>query len=64
MGNWAQVHRWTLSSHLWNAPDSFEFFRAWAEKPFWVISAFKFEEFVKTGTGDDMDDFARSFLTV
>ncbi|KAK7752734.1 hypothetical protein SLS62_005286 [Diatrype stigma] len=64
MGNWALVHRWTLSSHLWNAPDSFEFFQAWGAKPFWVISAFKFEEFVKTGTADDIDDFARWFLTM
>lgn len=64
MGNWASVHRWTLSSHLWDAPSSFDFFRAWGAKPFWVISAFKFENFLKTGTGDDLDEFARNFLTV
>ncbi|RYP76156.1 hypothetical protein DL771_001980 [Monosporascus sp. 5C6A] len=61
---WAQAHRWTLSGHLWNAPGSFEFFRAWREKPLWIVSSFKFEEFAKTGTGDDLDEFAQHFLTL
>ncbi|KAI1488263.1 hypothetical protein F5X96DRAFT_94718 [Biscogniauxia mediterranea] len=64
VGNWAYVHRWTLSSYLWDAPSSFDFFRAWKEKPMWVISAFKFEEFVKHGMGDDIDEFSRYFLTI
>ncbi|KAI1640404.1 hypothetical protein F4809DRAFT_663926 [Biscogniauxia mediterranea] len=64
VGNWVYVHRWTLSSHLWDAPSSFDFFRAWKEKPMWVISAFKFEEFVKHGMGDDIDEFSRYFLTI
>ena len=64
LGNWASVHRWTLSGHLWDAQNSFDFFQDWSVKPFWIISAFKFEEFLQTGTGDDLDDFARNFLTV
>ncbi|KAI0600888.1 hypothetical protein F4775DRAFT_582465 [Biscogniauxia sp. FL1348] len=64
VGNWAYVHRWTLSSHLWDASSSFDFFRAWKEKPMWVISAFKFEDFLKSGVGDDIDEFSLYFLTM
>ncbi|KAI5923328.1 hypothetical protein F4810DRAFT_669811 [Camillea tinctor] len=64
VGNWAYVHRWILSSHLWNASSSFDFFRAWKEKPMWIISAFKFEDFVKNGVGDDIDDFSLYYLTI
>jgi hypothetical protein len=61
---WAQVHRWTLSKYLWEAPDSFEFFQAWRDKPLFVLSGFNFDEFLKTGTGDDLDEFANMFLTM
>ncbi|CAJ2501010.1 Uu.00g038630.m01.CDS01 [Anthostomella pinea] len=61
---WAYVPRWTLSSHLWNATNSFDFFRAWKEKPLWLVSAFEFEEFLETGVGDDLDDFPLFFLTL
>ncbi|KAI0148126.1 hypothetical protein F4776DRAFT_300858 [Hypoxylon sp. NC0597] len=64
LGSWQFVHRWTLSSHLWNATNSFDFFRAWKEKPMWIISAFYFDEFLRTGKGDDVDDFALVFLTM
>ncbi|KAI1425376.1 hypothetical protein F5Y12DRAFT_372727 [Xylaria sp. FL1777] len=50
--------------HLWNANNSFDFFRAWKEKPFYIISSLKFEDFLKTGTGDDLDEFAFYFLTL
>ncbi|KAI0154863.1 hypothetical protein GGR57DRAFT_502056 [Xylariaceae sp. FL1272] len=64
MGKWVDTPRWTLSSHLWNADNSFDFFRAWKEQPFYLIDTFKFDEFLETGTGDDLDDFALYFLTV
>ncbi|KAI0136664.1 hypothetical protein BJ170DRAFT_24302 [Xylariales sp. AK1849] len=64
LGVWAYVHRWTLSSHLWNATDSFSFFEAWKNRPFYIIAGFQFENFLKTGSGDDLDDFARIFLTI
>ncbi|KAI1109176.1 hypothetical protein F5Y14DRAFT_433546 [Nemania sp. NC0429] len=64
MGNWPFDERWTLSSHIWNAENSFDFFRAWREKPVYIISSFNFEEFLKTGTGDDLDDFAYYFITL
>ncbi|OTA97924.1 hypothetical protein M434DRAFT_26321 [Hypoxylon sp. CO27-5] len=64
LGNWQFVHRWTLSRHLWTATSSFDFFRAWKEKPMWIIPAFYFDEFLRTGKGDDVDDFALVFLTL
>ncbi|KAI0433661.1 hypothetical protein F5Y09DRAFT_298455 [Xylaria sp. FL1042] len=64
IGNMKFIHRWTLSSHLWNARNSFDFFRAWREKPSYIISNFDFDNFLKTGTGDDLDDFAFYFLAL
>lgn len=61
---WTQMYRWTLSASLWNATSSFDFFQAWREKPFWIISGFDFSEFLKNGSGDDIDSLARIFLTV
>ncbi|KAI1461896.1 hypothetical protein F4805DRAFT_186598 [Annulohypoxylon moriforme] len=60
--SWEYVHRSTLSRHLWAAENSFDFWRAWNEKPMWIISAFCFDEFLQTGKGDDIDDFALAFL--
>ncbi|KAI2618468.1 hypothetical protein GGR54DRAFT_157108 [Hypoxylon sp. NC1633] len=64
IGIWRYIHRWTLSKHLWDAADPLEFSRAWKEKPMWIISGFSLEEFLKAGTGDDVDDFALVFLTL
>ncbi|KAJ1322948.1 RNA polymerase II-specific transcription factor-like protein [Microdochium nivale] len=64
IGVWARKHRWTLSRHLWEAADSFEFFRAWREKPFFVISSFDFAGFLETGKPGDVDDFARILMTL
>lgn len=64
VGHWPFDERWTLSSHIWNAQNSFDFFRAWREKPLYIISSLNFENFLKTGTGDDLDDFAYYFLAL
>ncbi|KAI1376355.1 hypothetical protein F4677DRAFT_459869 [Hypoxylon crocopeplum] len=64
IGNWRHVHRWSLSRHLWDAMSPLDFLRAWREKPMWIISAFCFDEFLRNGTGDDVDDFALVFLTL
>ncbi|KAI0842847.1 hypothetical protein F5Y06DRAFT_256256 [Hypoxylon sp. FL0890] len=64
LGNFQFINRWTLSRHLWTATNSFDFFRAWKEKPMWIISAFYFDEFLRTGRGEDVDDFALVFLTL
>ncbi|KAJ8129624.1 hypothetical protein O1611_g4005 [Lasiodiplodia mahajangana] len=52
------------SYHLWDAQNSFDFFQAWKEKPIYIISSFDFVDFLKTGTGDDLDDFTFYFLTL
>ncbi|KAK9775011.1 putative Aldo-keto reductase [Seiridium cardinale] len=64
LGVWATIHRWTLSSHLWNATDSYSFFDAWKSKPFFVISGFALDHFFESGRDADVDDFARIFLTM
>jgi hypothetical protein len=64
VGVWTPVFRWTLPASLWNATNSFDFFQAWKEKPHWVISGFDYSEFLKNGSGDDLDEFARIFVTV
>ncbi|KAI0858512.1 hypothetical protein F4860DRAFT_526908 [Xylaria cubensis] len=53
-----------VSIHLWNAQNSFDFFRAWKEQPFYIITTFNFDDFLKIGTGDDLDEFAFYFLTL
>jgi hypothetical protein len=59
---WAYPQRWTISKQLWEAPSSFDFFRAWRDKPHHVINQFEFEEFLVVGKGEDVDDFARVFM--
>lgn len=64
LGPWGDKHIWTHSGHLWEAPSSFDFYRAWREKPKWAISNLFFEEFLKDGKGEDMDEFSRFLLVV
>ncbi|KAI6093259.1 hypothetical protein F4821DRAFT_276824 [Hypoxylon rubiginosum] len=64
IGAWRYVHRWTLSKYLWDATDPVEFFKAWKEKPIWIISSFYLEEFLRAGTKDDVDDFGLVLLTL
>jgi hypothetical protein len=64
MGPWASVHLWTLSRHLWEAPSSFDFFHIYREKPHYTISNVFFDDFLKEGKGDDVDDFGRILLVV
>lgn len=61
---WAYTHRWTLSRHLWEADTSFSFFRMWKEKPHYVINNYAFDDFLKYGRGDDVDEFAEILLSV
>ncbi|KXJ86537.1 hypothetical protein Micbo1qcDRAFT_219106 [Microdochium bolleyi] len=64
IGIWASVHRWTLSRHLWEAGDSYEFYKAWREKPSFVVESFDFAMFLETGKPDDVDSFARILMTM
>ncbi|OIW24651.1 hypothetical protein CONLIGDRAFT_584015 [Coniochaeta ligniaria NRRL 30616] len=61
---WAYTHRWTISRHLWEADTSFSFFRMWKEKPHYVINNYAFDDFLKYGRGDDVDEFAEILLSV
>ncbi|KAB5566256.1 hypothetical protein GE09DRAFT_1055831 [Coniochaeta sp. 2T2.1] len=61
---WTYTHRWTLSRHLWEADSSFTFSRVWKEQPHYVISNYSFDEFLKYGKGDDVDEFAEILLSV
>ncbi|KAI0203858.1 hypothetical protein F4808DRAFT_457564 [Astrocystis sublimbata] len=54
----------THNSRLWKADNSFDFFQAWKEQPFYIISTFNFQDFLKAGTGDDLDEFSFYFLTL
>lgn len=63
-GAWAYTHRWTLSRPLWEASSAFEFQRLWKETPQFIISNYSFDNFLKHGRGDDVDDFAEILMTV
>lgn len=60
---WWYSHRWTLSGHLWNADSASEFARLWREKPRFIITSYAFDDFLKFGSGDDIDDFAAILLS-
>jgi hypothetical protein len=49
----------TASRHVWEAESSVEFYRAWREKPLYLIKNFDFTEFWQYGRVDDMDEFTR-----
>lgn len=62
IGALAYAHRWTLSRTLWEAPSSFDFYKAWTDRPQYIISTYDFDEFLSIGSGHDVDDFAKICL--
>lgn len=52
----------TASKHLWQAPSSVEFFRAWREKPQYRIVNFDFKDFWMYARADDADEFTKLML--
>lgn len=60
---WSKIHPWTLSKQLWQAPSSYEFFREWNKKKHYMMSNVFFEDFIKEGSGDQVDEFAFVLLT-
>ncbi|KAM3514220.1 hypothetical protein MY11210_002109 [Beauveria gryllotalpidicola] len=54
--------RFTASRHLWEAPSSVEFFRAWRDKPQYYIKDFEFKDFWSYARADDMDEFTKIML--
>ncbi|KAI1741736.1 hypothetical protein F4680DRAFT_414885 [Xylaria scruposa] len=61
---WAYAHRWTLGRSLWDASSSAEFRRVWKDSSHFVITNFAFENFLKNGKGEDVDEFAEILLNV
>jgi hypothetical protein len=57
---WKYLHCFTVSRPLWEAPSSFDFFQKW--KAYHVVQNFEFEDFVKTGRAEDVDDFSKVLL--
>ncbi len=54
--------RFTASRHLWEAPSSVDFFRAWREKPQYYIRDFDFKDFWSYARPDDLDEFTKVML--
>ncbi|TQV95748.1 hypothetical protein V2A60_000926 [Cordyceps javanica] len=54
--------RFTASRHLWEAPSSVDFFRAWRDKPQYFIRDFDFKDFWSYARADDMDEFTKTML--
>lgn len=59
---WKYQHCWTISRSLWEAPSSFDFFSVWKSKSHYVNENFEFENFLKSGTGDDVDDLSKLLM--
>ncbi|KAK0392317.1 hypothetical protein NLU13_1813 [Sarocladium strictum] len=60
---WDQPIHFTASRHLWASQTSFEFFRAWRDKPRFLIEQMQFREFWQYASPDDLDEFTRIMLT-
>ncbi|OAA64892.1 C6 zinc finger domain protein [Cordyceps fumosorosea ARSEF 2679] len=54
--------RFTASRHLWEAPSSVDFFRAWRDKPQYFIRDFDFKDFWSYARADDLDEFTKTML--
>lgn len=53
-----------MSRHLWEAPSSFDFSKAWEEKPHFTISTVFIENMLKEAIDDDIDDLGRLVMVV
>lgn len=60
---WCEENTFTASRHLWDATTSGEFYRAWREKPQFLITNMVFKEFWMYGRPDDCDEFTRLMFT-
>ncbi|KAK2603830.1 hypothetical protein QQS21_003954 [Conoideocrella luteorostrata] len=60
---WNEDNSFTASRHLWEAASSADFFRAWREKPQFMIKDMSFKEFWVYARPDDCDDFTKIMLT-
>ncbi|CAN8106312.1 unnamed protein product [Discula destructiva] len=55
---------WTLSAHLWQARDCFDFAVAWGEKHHYVVRRKAIISTLADANGDDIEDFGKMLLTV
>jgi len=53
-----------MSHSLWEAPSSFDFFLSWRTKAHYVVGNFEFANFLKTGRGDEVDDFSKVLMVM
>lgn len=60
---WQRTLAFTASKHLWEAPTSVEFFRAWRERPQWAIQNNSFKDFWQYARSEDCDEFTKLMLT-
>lgn len=51
-----------MSRSLWEAPSSFDFSLAWRNKTHHIIQNFEFDNFLKIGNGDEVDDFSKLLM--
>lgn len=55
---------WTLSSHLWQARDAFDFAAAWRDKKHYVVKRRAILSTLADANGDDIEVFGKMLLTV
>ncbi|CAI0650104.1 unnamed protein product [Colletotrichum noveboracense] len=53
---------WTMSAHLWGAPNVVDFAIAWREKKHFVINQQSFNEALRDASADDVDLFGRMLM--
>ncbi|KAF4930741.1 Transcription factor gsfR2 [Colletotrichum viniferum] len=53
---------WTMSAHLWGAPNVVDFAIAWREKKHFVINKQSFNEALRDASADDVDLFGRMLM--
>ncbi|KAK2016012.1 hypothetical protein LZ32DRAFT_689350 [Colletotrichum eremochloae] len=53
---------WTLSAHLWKAPDVVAFAVAWGEERHFVVTKEGFSNVLKDAGADDVDEFGRILI--
>ena len=59
---WMYSHRWTLSRHLWESDSHSQFDLAWKREQQFIITNYSFEDFLRHGSGKDVDEFAEILL--
>ncbi|KAJ9137783.1 Regulator of drug sensitivity 1 [Coniochaeta hoffmannii] len=56
-------HFWTVSAHLWQARDAFEFALAWRDRRHFVVNNTSIKQVLIEAQGDDVEEFGKMILT-